>query len=263
MLLKDISFQTPQENILYDEVLLHLAEKGRQDQVLRFWESPELFVCLGRICKEDEDLKMGTVADDHIPVLRRCTGGGTVLQGKGCLNYSLILSKERDPQIADLRKSYQVILSKVVDALRRLKVEASFYPISDIALADGQKKISGNAQKRCKKFILHHGTILYDFNLGSIERYLRIPKDVPEYRLGRPHLDFVANVSLSAVDIKSSLKDIFGVDRKKDALDGEERACLQSFLNRDKNPSLARVCGIRKFSPQSENPFGISRTNQL
>ncbi|MCK5260438.1 MAG: lipoate--protein ligase family protein [Candidatus Omnitrophica bacterium] len=231
MLLKDISFQSPEENILYDEVLLHLAEKGRGEEVLRFWESPELFVCLGRICKEEEDLKAEKIAQEHIPVLRRCTGGGTVLQGKGCLNYSLILSKAHDPQIDDLRKSYQGILNKVIDALRRLNVEAVFYPVSDIALAEDYKKISGNAQKRSRKFILHHGTILYDFDLGAIERYLRMPEDIPEYRQGRSHSDFVTNAPLSAADIKDALKDVFNVDREEKHLDKEERDCLHLFLD--------------------------------
>jgi lipoate-protein ligase A len=231
MLLKDISFQTPQENILYDEVLLHLAGKEKSSEVLRFWESPELFVCLGRISKEEEDLKIKAIARDHIPVLRRCTGGGTVLQGKGCLNYSLVLSKERNPEIADLRKSYQSILNKVIAALKQINIEASFYPVSDIALSGDQKKISGNAQKRSKKFILHHGTILYDFDLQLIDRYLKIPKDVPEYRQGRSHLDFVTNVPVFAADIKTALMDVFGVDRREEHLDREENNCLQSFLN--------------------------------
>ena len=231
MLLKDISFQTPQENILYDEVLLHLAENRRPGEILRFWESPELFVCLGRVCKEDEDLKTEEIFEDRIPVLRRCTGGGTVLQGKGCLNYSLILSKERDPRIADLRKSYQIILNKVMAVLKQLNIESVFHPVSDIALADNHKKISGNAQKRCKKFILHHGTILYDFDLEAIERYLKIPKDIPGYRQGRSHLDFVTNVPLFAADIRNTFKDVFGVDRAEEHLDGEERDCLRSFLN--------------------------------
>ena len=231
MLLKDISFQTPQENILYDEVLLHLAGKGGGGQVLRFWESSELFACLGRICKEEEDLKMEEISRDHIPVLRRCTGGGTVLQGKGCLNYSLVLSKERDSQIVDLHKSYQSILNKIITALKQLNIEASFYPVSDIAMAGNQKKISGNAQKRCKKFILHHGTILYDFDLQLIDRYLKIPKDIPEYRRGRSHLDFVTNAPVFAADIKNALTDVFGVDRREDHLGREENNCLQLLLN--------------------------------
>ena len=61
MILKDISLKTPKENILYDEVLLHLAEQTQGNEVLRFWESPEHFVVLGRICKEREDIKIDDV----------------------------------------------------------------------------------------------------------------------------------------------------------------------------------------------------------
>lgn len=228
MLLKDISLSTPQENILYDEVLLHLAEQGRCGEVLRFWESSEWFVVLGRIGDEGADVKADALRADHVPVVRRCSGGGTVLQGPGCMNYSLIISKESDVRLMDLRKSYEVILGKVIAALKDLGVNARFCPISDIALASNQKKISGNAQKRARKFILHHGTILYDFDLAKIERYLAMPKDIPEYRRGRPHLDFVANVSLNPQAIKKALGKVFDVNHEE-TLTEEERDGLKCF----------------------------------
>ena len=178
-----------------------------------------------------DDVKLEGTNSDNIPILRRSSGGGTVLQGKGCLNYSLILSKKSDPHIADLRKSYQVILGKVIEALQRIGIESKFCPTSDIALTENNKKISGNAQKRSKKFILHHGTILYDFDLKKIERYLKIPKNIPEYRQGRSHLDFVTNISVSADDIKNTFKHIFQVEHQEDQLNDKEQDCLQLFLN--------------------------------
>jgi lipoate-protein ligase A len=230
MLLKDVSFPSPEENILYDEVLLQLAEQGKAKEVLRFWESPRMFIVLGRIGKEEEDIKMDAVRTDHVPVLRRASGGGTVLQGPGCLNYTLILSKEHDSQMTDLRKSYENILGKVILALKRLGTETMFCPISDIALANGHKKISGNAQKRARKYFLHHGTILYKFDLSKIERYLRIPKDIPEYRRDRIHLDFVANVPVASKAIKEALKVVFDVDRQENDLTQDEKEYLQSLL---------------------------------
>ncbi|MBN1870580.1 MAG: lipoate--protein ligase family protein [Candidatus Omnitrophica bacterium] len=230
MLVKDISLPTPHENILYDEALLYLAEQEGSGEVLRFWESPELFIVLGRTSKEEEDLCIDKITQDQIPVVRRSSGGGTVVQGKGCLNYSLILSKTRDPRMADLRLSYHVILHKVIAALNACGVKAVFYPVSDIALADSQKKISGNAQKRCKEFILHHGTILYDFNLESIKRYLKIPRDIPEYRQGRPHMDFVGNLPLPAGPIKDAIKNVFGTSREEKRLKEKEEKYLQRFL---------------------------------
>ncbi len=234
MILKDISFSTPLENILYDEVLLSLAEKDLSGEALRLWESSQLFVVLGRICKPEDDLKLEALKKDNIPVLRRSSGGGTVLQGKGCLNYSLILSKETNPVLHDLRESYQFILGKVVLALKGLGVEADFYPISDIALTQGEKKISGNSQKRGRKFILHHGTILHNFDLSQIERYLKIPKDIPAYRQGRSHSDFVANVSISVPLLKEELKKIFNIEKEQNSVTEQEKECLQSFMKMDK-----------------------------
>ena len=45
--------------------------------------------------------------------------------------------------------------------------------------------------------MLYHGTLLYDFDLRLIETYLRVPPRQPEYRDGRSHREFVANVPLS------------------------------------------------------------------
>lgn len=234
MISKDISFDTPEENILFDEVLLHLAEQGESGEVLRFWESNRPFVVLGKISKDDDDIKLGAVENDDIPILRRCSGGGTVLQGRGCLNYALILSKEKRPQIKDLRKSYEYILNKIVSALKQLGVESSFKPISDIALDAGKMKISGNSQKRAKRHILHHGTILYDFGIDLMERYLNIPREIPEYRKGRHHCEFVSNIFRSAEDIKKVLSQAFQAKGGASAISESEKRCLGNFLETKK-----------------------------
>ena len=229
MLLKDISLPTPQENILYDNVLLELAERGEGEETLRFWESRELFIVLGRIGNPAADLRVEKVLADRVPVLRRSSGGGTVLQGKGCLNYTLVLSKER-PEIQDLRRSYQFILGRVIAALKNLGIDAACRPLSDIALTQNNKKISGNAQKRSKKFILHHGTLLYQFDLKKITEYLTMPKDIPEYRQDRSHLDFVTNIPATAAALKQEIQRSFSVTQATNQLSNAEKECLQHFL---------------------------------
>ena len=47
MRLIDVSFNTPDKNLAYDEALLDAVEAGARDEVLRFWESSSLFVVLG------------------------------------------------------------------------------------------------------------------------------------------------------------------------------------------------------------------------
>lgn len=229
MLLKDISLPTPQENILYDNVLLELAEQGSAGEVLRFWESGEMFIVLGRVGNPAADIHVNRVLRDRVPVLRRSSGGGTVLQGKGCLNYTLVLSKEH-PEIRDLRRSYQFILGHIIAALKNCAIESAFRPLSDIALAANNKKVSGNAQKRSKKFILHHGTLLYQFDLKKIEEYLAMPNDIPEYRQNRAHLDFVANIPAPADALKTEIKKTFKISKEANSISKAERDYLRGLL---------------------------------
>ena len=181
---------------------------------MRFWESSRVFIVLGRIGRAQTDVNPIHTQKDNIPVLRRSSGGGTVLQGPGCLNYTLVLSKQKHPQLNDLRKSYEWISAKVIEALRQEGVEAYFRPTSDLVVGPSEKKFSGNAQRRGKHYILHHGTILYKFDLSLISRYLNMPKDIPEYRKRRSHTDFVTNVPIDPRVFKEHLAQIFREDHQ-------------------------------------------------
>lgn len=215
MIVKDISFKEPKENIFYDEALLESLEDGEAyDEVLRFWESEKFFIVLGRVSKLEDDIKIKEAERDRIEIIRRSSGGGTVLQGPGCLNYSLILSYEKNPLLGDIRKSYSFILGRICEGFKKLDVEVRFEPISDMVLCG--RKFSGNAQRRRKKYFLHHGTILYDFDIEKIEKYLTSPKKEPVYRKGRSHKDFLTNVGVNAPDIKEAITSIF----KETSLEG-------------------------------------------
>jgi lipoate-protein ligase A len=227
MRIKDISFATPQENLDFDDALLQLADKHEAGECLRFWESPSYFIVLGRIGRENEDVDLICAQQDNISVLRRSSGGGTVIQGPGCLNYTLVLSKHKYNVLNDLRKSYAWISERVINALEKQGVGAYFRPISDLAMGENEKKFSGNAQKRGKNFILHHGTILYSFDLSRISRYLKMPQDIPEYRKNRPHTDFVTNISIDPVAFKQDLSLQFNVSFDAQPLTEQEL----SFLN--------------------------------
>ncbi len=230
MLLKDISFDLPEENILFDEALFSLAEEGLSAETLRFWESQKTFVVLGRTSQLQADVYFEICQKEGIPILRRCSGGGTVVQGKGCLNFVCIISKSRHPLLADIRKSYHYILEKVTQSLEQIQVKASFRPVSDLVFGSEDKKFSGNAQRRGRKYILHHGTILYDFDLQSVERYLKMPGHVPDYRQGRSHLNFIKNIPLKTEEFKQSLSVAFSADVREDFLNTAEQKYLKRLL---------------------------------
>src|ERR1019366_4870445 len=92
----DLTLPTPAENLACDEALLDACEAGRHPPVLRFWESPEHFVVVGYSNPVATEVNVEACQAAGVPILRRCTGGGTVVQGPGCLNYALILPIEME-----------------------------------------------------------------------------------------------------------------------------------------------------------------------
>ena len=191
----DLSFDRPDQNLAFDEVLLDHAETGKSPECLRIWESPHRFVVLGVAQQVRQEIFEDHCREDRVPILRRCSAGGCVLQGPGCLNYVLVLSQAERPEIRNLHDSYRYILGRLCQSLHRSTIPVAHSGISDLALND--QKVSGSAQKRRARFILHHGTLLYDVDPALMTRYLREPADRPSYRGGRTHDTFVGTIPLS------------------------------------------------------------------
>lgn len=205
MKLLDLSLSTPEENLALDEALLEAAEKGEiGSEVLRFWESSQTFVVLGYSNKAALEANLTACQKDQIPVLRRISGGGTVLQGPGCLNYSLILRIPEEGPLTHLIETNHYILEKnrggLIPYLGSLQLQGT----SDLTIEN--LKFSGNAQRRKKFYLLYHGTLLYKFKLNRISRYLQFPSRQPEYRRSRSHTNFVTNISLAPEKIREALQ---------------------------------------------------------
>jgi lipoate-protein ligase A len=209
MTIEDVSFADPQENLERDDALLARAEHEGAGESLRFWESPVPFVVLGRTCEEAAEVLTEACRRDLVPVLRRSSGGGTVVQGAGCLNFALVLAKDRHPDLASITSSYRYILGKVAKALELCGIVTEFRPVCDLVLPDGERKFSGNAQRRGRRHVLHHGTVLYAFDLALIGRYLRMPPRMPDYRRERGHGDFVTNIPLDPQRFKRSMAGVW------------------------------------------------------
>ncbi|HWG47869.1 MAG TPA: lipoate--protein ligase family protein [Gemmataceae bacterium] len=199
----DLTLPSLVENLALDEALLLAAESGDGGEVLRVWEWPSPAIVLGSGGRLAEDVDEVTCIADDVPILRRSSGGGTVLLGRGCLLYTLILSYERAPALGEIRPSYRFILDRIGQALAKGTDCIEQAGISDLAL-DG-RKFSGTAQQRKRSFLLHHGTLLYAFDLSFLPRYLREPPRQPEYRERRDHLAFVCNLPLDGEEMKRRL----------------------------------------------------------
>jgi lipoate-protein ligase A len=200
----DLTFPTPEENLACDEALLDLAEAGDANATLRIWEPIRYFVVLGYGNRLSTEVNSGFCRQNTIPILRRCTGGGTVLQGPGLLNYSLILPIESSGPSHSVTAANRFIMEQHRHALAHVlhaPVEISGH--TDLTI--GGLKFSGNAQRRRKRFLLFHGAFLLHFDIGLIEKALPMPSAEPDYRMGRPHSEFLMNLKIHRDLLKRAL----------------------------------------------------------
>lgn len=207
----DCTFPSPAENLAADEALLDWAEAGAGTETLRFWESPQPFVVLGYANRAANEVNVPACEARKIPVLRRCSGGGTVVQGPGCLNYTLVLAIANGGPLDSIAVANQFIMRRNRAAVESvLKQPVAIRGHTD--LAAGELKFSGNAQRRRKQFLLFHGTFLLNFDLPLVVDLLRMPSKQPHYRENRAHGDFLMNLNLSQAQIKSALRKAWAAD---------------------------------------------------
>jgi len=117
----ELTLPTPAENLALDEALLEWGEEEpSQREVLRLWESPEPMVVVGRSSRVQKEVNESTCSERRIPILRRSSGGATVVAGPGCLMYALVLSLEARSELKDIGRAHAFILGRLVSSLGSL-----------------------------------------------------------------------------------------------------------------------------------------------
>lgn len=212
MQLLDLTFPTPEENLACDEALLDWAENTDSGEVLRFWAPTRYFVVLGYANRLGTEVNEPACRTLGIPILRRCSGGGTVLQGPGCLNYALILRiHEYGPTASTsttnnfIMRTHRAVIESLLKQYTQANEQATVTIEGHTDLAWNGLKFSGNAQRRRKRFLLFHGTFLLHLDLKMVEQTLPIPARQPAYRMNRPHTEFLVNLPIPPQAIKTAL----------------------------------------------------------
>jgi lipoate---protein ligase len=204
MKLLDLTLDSPEENLAVDEALLEQAESEECDEgVLRLWESKQSAVIIGRSSRIHDEVDVAACAKDSIPVLRRCSGGTSVVIGPGCLMYSVVLSYERHPALRMVDAAHQYVLGKVAQAVQQFEPDVQLQGTSDLALHD--RKFSGNSLRCKRSHLLYHGTLLCHFSLDRICRWLKSPPRQPNYRRQRTHDEFVMNLNVDIGLLRKAL----------------------------------------------------------
>jgi lipoate-protein ligase A len=215
MKLLDLTLPWPAENLACDEALLDAAETGAGDEVLRFWESRESFVVVGYANKVAAEVNVAACETHGIPILRRCSGGGTVVQGPGGLNYTLVLRITADGPLHSIGIANQFIMRQNRAALESV-VNRPVAVRGHTDLTVGDRKFSGNSQRRKKHFLLFHGTFLLNFDLLLVSELLPMPSKQPDYREHRAHTEFLTNLNVPANEVKAALRQTWKAEEPLD-----------------------------------------------
>ncbi len=236
----DLTFDSPAENLACDEALLELCEESGVE-VLRCWESRQIFVVVGYGNRVASEVNVEESHRRGVPILRRCSGGGTVVQGPGCLNYNLTLRIPESGPLTTVTGTNDFVMERHRTALEKiLGLSVSMQGHSDLAWREVASselrvenqagtsaltshlspftpvcqwlKFSGNAQRRRRRALVFHGTLLFGFDLGLMDALLRFPSAQPGYRADRVHRDFVRNIPVAADDLRVALRAAWGAE---------------------------------------------------
>lgn len=119
-----------------------------------------------------------------LPVIRRFSGGGTVVIDENTLFITFICNQPDiqipsypEPVLRWTESFYKPLFGK------EFRIQENDYVL-------GNKKIGGNAQYFKKDRWLHHSSLLWDYDKKRME-YLLLPRKMPKYREARSHEDFV------------------------------------------------------------------------
>jgi lipoate-protein ligase A len=205
----DLTCPDPATNLACDEVLLAHCESCDSGDVLRLWEPTGYFIVLGYSNKVAAEVNVEGCENSKIAIFRRFSGGGAVLQGPGCLNYSLVFKNEHIPSFRGIAESFHAVLRPHQSLFARLMNEpVQIEGISDLTIRG--KKFSGNSQHRKQRYTLFHGTVLLNLDFSLIETTLRMPSKQPAYRKERRHTEFLRNLGIDTECVRRGLREEWG-----------------------------------------------------
>ena len=145
-------------------------------------------IVLGISGKADELVDLRKAAQSNIPLIRRFSGGGTVIVDSSTLFITFICERKLHsfPLFPEPILKWTEGLYKEVFTETPLQLRENDYVL-------GEKKCGGNAQYLKRDRFLHHTSFLWDYCPERMGHLLH-PKKSPQYRAGRSHEEFLCRL---------------------------------------------------------------------
>lgn len=145
-------------------------------------------IVMGISGKAEELIDLERARQDGIPIIKRFSGGGTVIVDPDTLFVSFLFRQGVHPFAAFPENIMRWSKDFYQNALG---LDGFDFQENDYVIGD--KKIGGNAQHITRYNWVHHTTFLYDYSDANMD-YLLMPKKRPSYRGSRSHTDFLTKL---------------------------------------------------------------------
>lgn len=145
-------------------------------------------IVMGISGKMDELVDQTKAQTLNIPVIKRFSGGGTVILDEDTFCVSFLFNKE-----CHAFPAYPEPILKWSEGFYQEALGIDGFHLKENDYVIGAKKCGGNAQYIKKDRWLHHTSFLWDFQSQRMECLL-YPKKTPSYRMGRGHDDFLCRL---------------------------------------------------------------------
>jgi lipoate-protein ligase A len=167
---------------------IHLLDNKANEFLL--WTPDKIYIVLGASNSLEESVNLENVSKENVTVLKRPSGGQTVVLTPNNLIISAVFFDDEKLKPKDV---FLHINRLVISGLQKLGIEhLNMKGISDIAI--GNQKISGSSIYRRKNALLYHAVLNLSEPASTFEKYLKHPSKEPDYRNGRSHAEFVTSL---------------------------------------------------------------------
>lgn len=150
---------------------------------------PSEAIVMGISAKPEEVINFNKMQEEPIPLIRRFSGGGTVLIDENCVMATFICNQ------AELGvPCFPQPVFRWSEAFYRPVFEGFEFSLRENDYVINHRKFGGNAQYMMKNRWLHHTSFLWDYSPEKMD-YLKMPSKRPQYRQQRSHSEFLCKLN--------------------------------------------------------------------
>lgn len=160
------ALSNPYANLAIEDYIYNQMPLGGDANRLMFYVNSPCVV-IGKNQNPWNEVNLPLLNSLRIPLVRRLSGGGTVVHDSGNVNYSFMTTKDKFD-----RHIFASLVTRAVNGITGAEKSIRVTERGDIVTEKDNLKVSGSAYKLSKGRSYHHGTMLLNLNLDVLRQLL-------------------------------------------------------------------------------------------